>query len=212
MSRAGERHGGGRGGGRGSGPVDAQNIRTERGPRMTKSPDAHLTTAIGLSLVLPAALLMGAFGSELMSLVPCEMCWWQRWAHMCALPFAIAAMLFLTPPLRRTTLATTRRADRVAALCGAGAGMAILASGVIGAYHAGVEYHWWQGRTACASSLPRGLSTAEFLEVLMAKPLVRCDSAQWTLFGISLAGYNAVMSIGAAAIIAWELVSWSRRR
>ena len=64
------------------------------------------------------------------------------------------------------------------------AALAILASGLIGAFHAGVEYGWWEGLTACTSNIAGG---GDPLEAIMNAPLIRCDVAPWTLAGISLA-------------------------
>ena len=78
------------------------------------------------------------------------------------------------------------------------AGLAILTSGLIGGFHAGVEYHWWEGITAC--SKPQiGVDITDFASA----PLIRCDMAPWTLFGISLAGFNFLIStLGGAAVVA----------
>ncbi len=86
----------------------------------------------------------------------------------------------------------------------AGAAVLIAISGAIGIFHAGVEYHWWEGITACSTSVAgEGISTDEMLRRILAAPVVRCDAAQWTLFGVSLAGYNAIVSLGGAGLIAW---------
>jgi disulfide bond formation protein DsbB len=137
--------------------------------------------ARALALAVPAALMAGALGSQYIGgLVPCEMCVWQRWPHYAAI--GLAALAFVLP-------------WRVVVALGA---LAILASGMIGAWHAGVEYHWWQGLTQC-SQIPSGGSGSDFITNIMKTPLVRCDQAQWTLLGVSLAGYNAIIS-GAAAM------------
>ena len=143
---------------------------------------AGLQQARALALALPAALLSGAYISQYgFGLFPCEMCWWQRWPHFAALAFS--ALSFVIVP-QRVWVAL--------------AGLAIITSGLIGGFHAGVEYGWWQGITGC-SSLP---STIDVMDV-NAAPLVRCDVAPWDLFGISLAGWNFLISgIGGAAILA----------
>ena len=71
--------------------------------------------------------------------------------------------------------------------------VAVLLSGAIGLFHAGVEYHWWAGITRCAA--PVSGSGTDLLAQIMATPMVQCDVPQWTLFGISLAGFNAILSI-----------------
>jgi disulfide bond formation protein DsbB len=86
------------------------------------------------------------------------------------------------------------------------AGLAVLTSGLIGGYHAGVEYGWWQGLTACTKTISG--SGKDLLDSIMNAPLVRCDVAPWTLLGISLAGYNFLLSgAGAMAIL---LLIWKR--
>jgi disulfide bond formation protein DsbB len=153
-----------------------------------------LILARRLALLLPLALIAGALGSQYIGhLFPCEMCHWQRWPHYTAI--LIAALAFVVPgrgPVRAlVTLAA----------------LAIAISGAIGAFHAGVEYHWWEGITACSQTASgHGGSADEILARLMNAPIVRCDSAQWTLFGISLAGFNAILSLGGAGVIAWLLV------
>jgi disulfide bond formation protein DsbB len=144
-----------------------------------------------IALLLPLLLLAGAWGSQLIGgLVPCEMCHWQRWPHYAAL--AVAAFAFFVPgrSSKKTMIAV--------------AAVLIAMSGLIGIFHAGVEYHWWPGITACSTTVSgNGISTDEMLRRILAAPVIRCDAAQWTLFGVSLAGYNAILSLGGAAVIAW---------
>lgn len=146
---------------------------------------ACLRTARWLALAIPVALLGGALVSQyVFGLYPCEMCWWQRYPHMIALAFA--ALSFFWRPVRPLV---------------AVAALGILASGVIGGFHAGVEYGWWKGVTACtASTFAKG---GDALEAIMNAPVIRCDVAPWDLFGISLAGWNFLIStIGALAVLA----------
>ena len=144
---------------------------------------AGLQRARRLALAVPAVLLGGALLSQYAGgLYPCEMCLWQRWPHRIAILFALAAIL-LPPVVSRVRLLTLLAAA------------AIAVSGAIGAFHAGVEYGWWEGLTTCTSS-------AVTLDDILSVPLVRCDQVQWSLFGISLAGFNAILSLGGAAAIA----------
>jgi disulfide bond formation protein DsbB len=136
-----------------------------------------------LALGVPALLLAGAFVSEhLFGLYPCEMCWWQRWPHFAAITLALAS-----------TVAAPRR------LWIALAALAVLTSGLIGAYHAGVEYGWWEGLTACANTA--GSEGGDPLQAILDAPLVRCDQAPWSLAGISLAGWNFLISTASALAI-----------
>lgn len=147
--------------------------------------------AKALSLLVPASLLAGAYGSEYLGgLFPCEMCWWQRWAHMAALAFALVAVA-----------GGGRLPDRGRSFVWLAA-LAILISGLIGGYHAGVEAKIFEGFTQC-TSVTVGGSSEDLLERIMAAPLVRCDEVQWSLLGISMAGWNAILSVGSALVILW---------
>jgi disulfide bond formation protein DsbB len=151
-----------------------------------RTADDPLTLAGRLALIVPAVLLGGALGFQYWGgLFPCEMCWWQRYAHIAALGFAAAALVM---PLRSVRL-----------LLVALAGLGIAASALIAGYHAGVEYHWWQGFTACTSNVRFG--SGDPLAAIMAAPTVRCDEVQWQLAGVSLAGFNFLISGLAAAVI-----------
>jgi disulfide bond formation protein DsbB len=151
---------------------------------MTKFPRVHL-----LAFLIPAGLLAGAYGSQYLGgLYPCEMCWWQRYPHMAAVPLALLAFFISNPGLKHVLVAL--------------AAMAIVTSGLIGGFHAGVEYQWWEGLSTC-SMVPTG-SAEDVLKQIMNAPLVRCDVAPWTLFGVSLAGFNFLIStFGGLAILGW---------
>ena len=75
---------------------------------------------------------------------------------------------------------------------------AILVGGLIGGYHAGIEYGWWQGMTACTTVAAGGSGNA--LDAILNAPVVRCDVAPWDLFGVSLAGWNFLISVPLALI------------
>lgn len=151
-----------------------------------------LRKARALALLIPAALLAGAWGFQLIGhLYPCEMCHWQRWPHYAALPIALLAFVPGMPQRPLVALAA----------------ISIAVSGAIGVAHAGVEYHWWQGFTPCTSTFSSGGDT---LSAIMNAPVVRCDAPQWTFAGISLAGFNAVISLGGALVILFLLTRRSR--
>ena len=140
-----------------------------------------------LALVWPAALILGALGFEHFAhLVPCEMCLWQRWPLYGAILLALAA--FGTKGTRASQPLTVL------------SGFFTLASGIIAVKHVGVEHHWWAGPEKCTSAFHA--SGADFLKQIMAAPIVQCDVPQWTLFGVSLAGFNALFSLaGGIAVI-----------
>lgn len=134
-----------------------------------------------LAVLVPAGLLGGAYIAQYgFGLPPCEMCWWQRYPHFAALGVGLMAF-FLKPAQVWTALA----------------GLAIITSGLIGGFQAGVEYGWWEGITGC-STLASGIDVMD----PSAAPLIRCDVAPWTLWGISLAGFNFLISssLGAAIV------------
>jgi disulfide bond formation protein DsbB len=144
-----------------------------------------------LALATPLGLLVGVYVAQFgFGLAPCEMCWWQRYAHFAALVLALAG--WLKPSQWWAT---------------ALAGLAIAVSAGIGLFHAGVEYHWWQGLTRCSTDLFAG--GGDPLDAIMNAPLVRCDAAPWSLLGISLAGWNFLVS-GAAALSVGYLLIRSR--
>ena len=145
-----------------------------------------------LALLLPLGLLGGALGSQYIGgLHPCEMCYWQRWPHGAAI--VLGAVAFTAPAASSRSRALTLLAAAAIAL-----------SGAIGVYHAGVEVGIFEGITTCSTT--RGMT----LQDIVSAPLVRCDQVQWSLFGISMAGWNAILSLTGAALIA-ALVLKARR-
>ena len=150
----------------------------------TPAGTTRLRAARIVALLVPAGLLGGALFSQYVGgLYPCEMCHWQRWAHAAALAFALAALLSPIDALRSRPLVLL-------------AALAIAVSGAIGLFHAGVEYKLWEGITTCTTN------GATSLDDILAVPLVRCDQVQWSFLGISMAGWNAILSIGGAGLIA----------
>ncbi len=140
---------------------------------------AHL-----LALAVPTALLLAVYFAQYgFGLAPCEMCWWQRYPHFAAIALALPALLTLG----------TRIGDVLLRL----AALALAVSGLIGAFHAGVEYGWWEGLTSCSST---GLGNDPLASIMNA-PLIRCDTPAWTLFGVSLAGFNFLISVGSALLV-----------
>ncbi len=134
-----------------------------------------------MAFLVPLALLGGALvGQFAFGLVPCEMCLWQRWPHVAALLLA--------------GLAFAVRDEGAVRWLTAFAGGALLTTAAIGGYHAGVEYGWWTG-PACSAGA--GGSLAEIL----ARPVVACDRVQWSLAGVSLAGFNFLFSLAAGLAV-----------
>lgn len=137
-----------------------------------------------VALAVPSALIATVYVAQYgFDLAPCEMCWWQRYPHFVAIALAGVAL----------AMRGTRFGDALVRL----AAIAILISGLIGAFHAGVEYRWWEGPTACSSTS----LGSDPLAAIMNAPLIRCDAPAWTLLGISLAGFNFLISTASAALV-----------
>jgi len=141
------------------------------------------TRLVMLALGGSAVLLLGAFGFQYLGhMAPCKMCHWQRYPHAAAIGLGLAFFLIQHRSL----------------LC-LGA-LAALATGGIGLYHAGVERGLWQGPASCTSGPIDRLSTDDLVAQIMAAPMVRCDDIPWEMFGISMAGWNAILSLCLMAI------------
>ncbi len=139
--------------------------------------------ANALVLVGSASLLGGALAFQYLGhLPPCEMCLWQRWPHVAALVVGLVAW----------ALRNNRALVAVAAVC-------VLVSAAIGFFHAGVEYHWWAGPQACTGPAFDATNIAAALRA----PMIRCDAAAWTLFGVSMAGYNGLISTLIGSVALW---------
>jgi disulfide bond formation protein DsbB len=146
------------------------------------------------------ALLAGAYGFEhIGGLVPCEMCWWQRWALFGVAFMALDAALMGLLSARHPALAPVGRALGWAAL------LALLANACIALFHAGVEQKWWQGITRCTAPPVAGDAGAMLADIL-AQPIVRCDAIPWSLFGVSMAGWNFIASLLIAGAALWLML------
>jgi disulfide bond formation protein DsbB len=152
----------------------------QHAPAAPRAASLALVLALAVPAVAMATALVAQFG---FGLAPCEMCWWQRYGHIAAIALAILALL--------------RRGHPESTVLVILAGLGVLSSGLIGAFHAGVEYHWWEGITTCSTNHIEG----DPLAAILAAPLVRCDTPAWTLIDISMAGYNFLFSVPAALAI-----------
>jgi disulfide bond formation protein DsbB len=136
--------------------------------------------------MLAAAHAFETFGGY----APCNLCLRQREVYWGALTVAVVGMALgaVKRPLTREGLALV-----LAAI--------FLTGAVVAGYHAGVEWHWWPGPTTC-TGLAGQVSTGD-LSSLLAGAKVHppaCDQAAWRMFGISMAGYNTLISAGLAAL------------
>jgi disulfide bond formation protein DsbB len=159
--------------------------------------DANPALKAALAIaVIAAATLAGAWFLQLvMGIQPCPLCLEQRYAYYLAIPLA-----------GLTALAAARGAPRAVIYAGLGIlALATLGNAGLGTYHAGVEWHFWQGPTDCTGPVGNLGSAGNLLERLDTVKVVRCDEVQWRFLGLSLAGYNALISLLMAAIAAWGI-------
>ncbi|WP_050523475.1 disulfide bond formation protein B [Pseudorhodobacter wandonensis] len=150
------------------------------------------TQFILLAIGGSAAALAGAYGFEYIGgLQPCQMCWWQRYAHMAAIVIGLLALV-----LKGRTLP----------YLGA---LAALTGSAIALYHTGVERAWWQGITSCSTGSIAGLDVTQLLDPAanVVAP-VRCDAIAWEMFGLSMASWNGILSLG--LVIFWLMAARKR--
>ncbi len=135
-------------------------------------------------LAISGAVLLTAFLFEhIGGLAPCELCWYQRYAHMAALAIALPALYL------------NRQASISAPLLAAAA-VALLIGAAIAGYQVGVEQGWFE--SSCATAI-KGDTIEELRASLLAAPLVRCDEVAWSLWEISMAGWNGLLSLALSA-------------
>ena len=79
-------------------------------------------------------------------------------------------------------------------------GAAMLWSAGLGVYHSGIEWHWWPGPQDCSGTGGSLTGGGSLLEQMQTTRVVRCDEAAWRFLGLSLAGYNVLISLALAAI------------
>lgn len=135
------------------------------------------------------ALLAGAFGFQYIGgLAPCQLCLWQRWPHAAAIVIMVTALAL---------------PGRILPVLGA---LAALTTAGVGMFHVGVEQMWWEGLASCSGNSIAGLNVSDLLnpDVAIAAP-IRCDAIAWSLFGISMAGWNVILSLGLAGL--WLLAA-----
>jgi disulfide bond formation protein DsbB len=148
-----------------------------------------------------AATILGAyFFQYVLGYLPCPLCFEQRIPYYIAIPLALAV-----------AIAALTSAPRWLVVGGlALLGVIMLASAGLGAYHAGVEWKFWPGPADCSGPISGMGSAVDLLKRIQSETVVRCDDAAWRFLGVSLAGYNVLISLALAAVAGWGVVASGR--
>jgi disulfide bond formation protein DsbB len=168
-------------------------------------PRDHANAALIASLAITAIAAMTLAGAWFFQLVldirPCPLCLEQRYAYYLVVP--LGALI---------ALGAARGAPRAALVAGfAVIALATLWNAGLGAYHSGVERGFWQGPAECSGPVGNLGSAGDLLQRLDSAKVIRCDEVQWRFLGLSLAGYNVLISLLMAVIAAWGGIRSSRR-
>ena len=180
-------------------------LAPSRDPYATAQPFWRVNTAATAALVVAlvgAATLAGAWFLELvMKLKPCPLCLEQRWPYYIGIPLALIV-----------ALAAWRNAPRMLVAAGLVAlALLMLWGAYLGVFHAGIEWKLWAGPQECSGAATLGPAT-DLMKRLQTINITRCDEASWRFLGISLAGYNALISLALAAIALWGASAAARTR
>jgi disulfide bond formation protein DsbB len=172
--------------------VTSEVTAISQGPRGARP---ALVAALLIACVATATIAGAWYFQLVLDIRPCPLCLEQRYAYYFVIPFAAL-----------TALAAGQNAPRWL-LLGALAvlGLAALGNAVLGTYHSGVEWGFWQGPTDCTGPVGNLGSAGTLLERLDTVKVIRCDEVQWRFLGISLAGYNVLISLLMAAIALWGI-------
>lgn len=142
-------------------------------------------------LVAAAVILGAAYISQYgFGYAPCELCWYQRYPYM--LVIVIAAIAFITRNRHDIELKRAARGFLIIIT------LLLFLDAAVAFFHVGVEQLWWKGLSSCSVSFSDGASNDDILETILNANAVRCDEVQWSLFGISMAGYNFLIALGLA--------------
>ncbi len=155
--------------------------------------DVHASRAAGLILLIAAATIAGAWIFQAFGIAPCELCLSERIPYYVGVPVAAATLVFAL------------RESKALMLAGFIALFLIFAfSAGFGIYHAGVEWHFWEGPTACTgSTMTKAATMQDFMNQLRTVKVVRCDDVAIRILGLSLAGWNALISAALAIMAIW---------
>src|SRR5438874_5804355 len=162
-----------------------------RAGAMTQHPAAG--AAITIAVVGAAAILGAFFFQYQLGLAPCPLCLEQRIAYYFSIPLALIV-----------AFTAARGAPRALLLAGLVLiALAMLVNATLGVYHAGIEWKFWPGPADCSGPVTGLGRASDLMKQLQNVSVVRCDEAAWRFLGLSLAGYNVLISAALAAIAVW---------
>jgi disulfide bond formation protein DsbB len=154
-----------------------------------------LMSALAIAAIAAATLAGAWFFQLVLDIIPCPLCLEQRYAYYFAVPLGLVV-----------ALAAASHAPRAVLMAGlALLAVAALGNAVLGGYHAGVEWGFWAGPTECTGPIVNLGSAGSLFERLDSVKVVRCDEVQWRFLGLSLAGYNVLISLLMAALAGWGI-------
>ena len=162
--------------------------------------DPARAAALIVAAVLTLTIAGAWFFELVIKLKPCPMCLEQRWPYYIGIPLALVLAF------------ASRKAPRVIVVGGLAVLAALMLWGAyMGVFHSGVEWKWWAGPTECSGAGEFG-GPGGLLSRLQTINITRCDEASWRFLGISLAGYNAAISLALAAVALWGAAAAARTR
>jgi disulfide bond formation protein DsbB len=146
---------------------------------------------MAIAAISAASLAVALISQYGFGLWPCELCIWQRYPYVAAIALGLFGAVFAARPvLRRASLTL--------------AALVFVSGAGIAGFHVGVEQGWWQGLPGCTAGLDAGMSAREVLAMLETRQqVVPCDEPAWTFAGVSMAGYNGLLSLALAAFAGW---------
>jgi len=159
--------------------MQAMSIVSDIAGRLDTTRLAAAQAALGI------AVLLSVYGSQYLGgLRPCVLCLYQRWPWWVAVGLAAVA------------LGLRGQAKWQMAAVGL-ASLSLLVGAGIAVFHVGVEQHWWQGLASCGGVSDMPMTVEALKAQIMSAPVVRCDEVAWSFLGLSMAGYNALISTAA---------------
>jgi disulfide bond formation protein DsbB len=169
-------------------------------PLHAREPTPALAAALAIAAIAALTLAGAWFFQLVLDIRPCPLCLEQRYAYYLAVPLgALVAW------------AAAQHAPRAVTVAGlAILALAALANAYLGGYHAGVEWGFWQGPTECSGPVVDLGRAGSLFDNLDKVKVIRCDEVQWRFLGVSLAGYNVLISLLMAALAIWGIARSKR--